>query len=80
MFFKKKKRKMNLTEQLWFDELDAESQQDTCIRYLRSLDKSSLNALYKAVDLYRQGDVALGRVKEPEKESDEPKDEFITDK
>lgn len=64
MFFKQKKQTNSATN--WFDELDTESQQDTCIKYLRSLDKTSLKRLYEAVDLYRKGDVALGRVKEPE--------------
>lgn len=86
MFKIKRKRKMSKADQEWFDELDEESQQETCIRYLRSLDKVSLNALYKAVDLYRQGDVALGRVKDPEAErkkelAEQPEDtgEFIAE-
>ena len=72
MFIKKRKRTMSKQDQdRWFDELNEESQQDICIKYLRSLDKRSLNALYAAVDLYRQGDVALGRVKDPEAERKE---------
>lgn len=79
MFIKKRKRKMSQTDQQWFDELNEESQQEVCIKYLRSLDARSLNALYQAVDLYRQGDVKLGRVKDPEaekkaKQADEPED------
>ena len=66
--FRKRKRKMTYADQEWFDELDSESQQETCIRYLRSLDATSLNNLYKAVDAYRQGDKILGRVKDPEVE------------
>lgn len=83
--FKKRKRKISQTDQQWFDELNEESQQEVCIKYLRSLDTRSLNALYQAVDLYRQGDVKLGKVKDPEaekkaKQADEPEDTggFIT--
>lgn len=64
--FRKRKRRTTYADQEWFDELDSESQQETCIRYLRSLDTTSLNNLYKAVDAYRQGDKILGKVKDPE--------------
>lgn len=52
----------------WLDDLDAESKQETVIKYLRSLDNRSLKNLYDAVDKYREGDKILGRVKEPEPE------------
>ena len=62
----KKMRKRKETDNYWLDELDDESKQETVIKYLRSLDKKSLNKLYEAVELYRQGDDKLKKVVEPE--------------
>lgn len=74
--FKRKKVSVS-SNSPWFDELDAESKQETCIKYLRSLDKTSLKRLYEAVDFYRQGDTVLGKVKEPELEPDDAPDDSI---
>lgn len=56
----------------WFDGLDEESQQETTLKYLRSLDSSSLRRLYEAVDLFRKADKILkDKVKEPEPEQEQ---------
>lgn len=58
--------------QRWFDELDAETQQETAIKYLRRLDSRSLKKLYEAIDLYRQADKILNQsVKDPEPQREE---------
>ena len=57
-------------EYKWLDDLDDTSKQDTVIQYLRSLDKTSLNNLYNAVEKFREGDKILGRVKEPKVEEE----------
>lgn len=66
------KRKRSLEFQGWFDGLDEESQQETTLKYLRKLDKSSLKRLYEAVELYREADKILrDKVKEPEVEEED---------
>ena len=71
-FFKKmSKRKNRVEAEHWFSELDKETQQDTAIKYLRSLDNKSLKNLYAAVDFYRQGDKILqDKVKDPAETED----------
>lgn len=73
-FWKKMRaRRIKVTgeAQRWFDELDAETQQETTIKYLRRLDARSLKKLYEAIDHYRQGDKILNNsVKDPEPETE----------
>lgn len=64
----RKKQQRKAEFQNWFDELDEDSQQETCITYLRKLDNSSLKRLYAAVELYRKGDNELRKVKDPMEE------------
>lgn len=74
LFKKMNNRRMREVEQaqLWFDELDAETQQETAIKYLRRLDTKSLKKLYEAIDLYRQADKILNQsVKDPEPPKEE---------
>lgn len=73
----KKMRKRKERDNYWLDELDDESKQETVIKYLRSLDRKSLNKLYEAVELYRQGDDKLNKVVEPGPEIEDD-DELIT--
>ena len=75
MFKFMRKRKEKVHDTYWLDELDDESKQETVIKYLRSLDKTSLKRLYSAVDLYRQGDLELKKVVEPEPEPEEGTEE-----
>lgn len=69
-FMRERKRKQEYID--WFDGLDDDSQQETTIKYLRKLDNASLKRLYEAVDLYRQGDAKLSKVKDPEPGPQEP--------
>lgn len=72
--FKNMRRQKQIDADIWFQELDQETKQETAIKYLRSLDKTSLKNLYDAVDHYRQGDKILAnKVKEPE-----PNEDFIS--
>lgn len=76
MTFLKKMRARKISAmseaQRWFDELDAETQQETAIKYLRRLDSRSLKKLYEAIDLYRQADKILNQsVKDPEPQREE---------
>lgn len=66
MCFKRKKKQNKGSE--FFETFDDETKQETCIKYLRKLDAASLKKLYAAVDLYRDGDKILTKVKEPEPE------------
>lgn len=81
-FMQERKRKPNNLgfEDSWLDVLDDDSKQETVIKYLRSLTNSSLKNLYDAVELYRQGDKILKKVKDPEPEvktSEEQPDEQL---
>lgn len=72
LFRKMSKRKDRVEAERWFAELDNETQQETAIKYLRSLDNKSLKNLYAAVDFYRQGDKILqDKVKDPVIETEE---------
>lgn len=69
--FKNMRKHNQIEVDNWFQELDQETKQETAIKYLRSLDKTSLKNLYDAVDHYRQGDKILAsKVKEPEPNED----------
>ena len=81
-FMQERKRKPNNLgfDDSWLDVLDDDSKQETVIKYLRSLTNSSLKNLYDAVELYRQGDKILKKVKDPEPEvktSEEQPDEQL---
>lgn len=67
--FMRKKRNNDIRD--WLDALDDESKQETVIKYLRSLDKNSLKRLNAAVELYRQADIELSKVVDPEGEENE---------
>lgn len=67
-----KQARRRLEFESWFEGLDEESQQETTLKYLRSLDPQSLKRLYEAVDLYRKADKILkDKVKEPEQEPEQ---------
>ena len=69
------KKKDRIQAEQWFNELDNETQQETAIKYLRSLDSKSLKNLYSAVDFYRQGDKILqDKVKDPVQDTEEEPD------
>lgn len=66
-FFKKMRKHDQLEAERWFQELDHETQQETAIKYLRSLDNKSLKNLIAAVEMYREGDALIAnKVKDPE--------------
>lgn len=75
VFKKMSKKKDRIQAEQWFNELDNETQQETAIKYLRSLDNKSLKNLYSAVDFYRQGDKILqDKVKDPVQDTEEEPD------
>lgn len=72
---KQREDRRRLEFQDWFDGLDEESQQETTLKYLRSLDSISLRRLYEAVDLYRKADKILrDKVKDPDPEQEQGQD------
>lgn len=77
MFFRKMRNRNRIEAQQWFSELDNETQQETAIKYLRSLDNTSFKNLLTAVDSYRDGDKILkNKVKDP---TPEPEDDSSAD-
>lgn len=64
--FMSDKKHSNLQAQEWFQELDADSQQDTTISYLRKLSTKDYKNFLAAMELYRQADIVIGKVKDVE--------------
>lgn len=74
LFSNMRKQNSQIEADRWFQELDSDTQRETTIKYLRSLDKTSLKNLYAAVDKYREGDqILMHKVKDPEPNEDLPK-------
>lgn len=69
--FMKKRHQSTYQAQEWFQDLDAESQQDTAISYLRRLPAKDYKNFLAAMELYRQADIVIGRVKEVDVKTNE---------
>lgn len=70
-FMKSKRKKSTYQAQEWFQELDADSQQDTTISYLRKLSAKDYKNFLAAMELYRQADIVIGKVKDVEKTAED---------
>lgn len=68
---KHRQRQSTYQAQEWFQDLDAESQQDTAISYLRKLPAKDYKNFLAAMELYRQADIVIGKVKEVDAKSSE---------